>query len=390
MRIYQYIIYMLTATILLSACGNNKTTDNTQEDNHGHEPNTVSISQAQYRTADIQMGTITKQNMGDIVTANGKLDVPPQQMVSVSVPISGFVKSTSLLQGTYVRKGQLLAVLENLDYIQIQQDYLDVKSQLEYAKEEFDRQTTLANEKVNSQKTLQQAKANYHSLQARYKGLVGKLKLMNINPAKVEQDALSSTINIYAPINGYITEVNVNVGQYVAPQDVLFRIVNTEHLHVELTVFEKDISKLKEEQPVRFTLANETKERTATVHLIGKEISPDRTVRVHCHLDSEDEALLPGMFLKAKIETNGAEIYALPEKAIVQYLGKHYIYIADGHNHNDSMQNFIMKQITVGNTDRGFTEISTDDIDSNTSIVVNGSYSLLAAMKNTGDEGHGH
>lgn len=390
MKQHLYIIHTLALTLFLFGCSSEKSTD---EDNHAdtHIENGVVLTQAQYSAADIQLGTLVKRHMGEMVTANGKLDVPPQQIVSISVPISGFVKNTSLLQGTYVRKGQRLAVLENLDYIQIQQDYLDIKSQLEYAKEEYDRQTELAKEQVNAKKTLQQAKANYHSLEARYKGLAGKLRLMHINPATVEQDALSSTISVYAPISGYITEVNVNVGQYVAPQDVLFRIVNTEHLHVELTVFEKDISKLKEEQPVRFTLANESKERTATVHLIGKEITTERTVRVHCHLDSEDETLLPGMFLKAKIETNGTDVFALPEKAIVQYGSKYYVYLVDNKNTTDSLKAFVMKPIEIGNTDQGYTEVTlTSDMNMQTRFVTNGAYALLAKMNNTGEEGHGH
>lgn len=376
------LIINISLLLLLVACNNDKQEEHVQETAETIE-NEVSLSSEQYTTAGIETGKITTRRIADPVVANGRLDVPPQQMVSVSVPIAGFVKTTSMLQGTYVKRGQVIAILENLDYVQIQQDYLDIKSQYEYATAEYERQQELAKENVNAKKTLQQAKASYHSLQAKYKGFAGKLRLMHIDPEQIQEGNINGTINVYAPISGYITEVNVNVGQYVAPQDVLFRIVNTEHLHVELTVFEKDIPKLKIEQPVRFTLANEHKERTASVHLIGREIGKDRTIRVHCHLDSEDRSLLPGMFLKAVIETEGAEVNALPESAVLKYNGSDYIFVEKTRGQQDSTYLFDMVAITTGATDKGYTEVTLpDNINTQANIVIKGGYSLLSKLKN--------
>lgn len=372
---------------MLGACGNDQEQHIDTEEHHVYADE-ITLTKEQYNSAGIQTGKLRNRKMGNVITANGKLDVPPQQMVSVSVPIAGFIKSTSLLEGTYVKRGQVIAVLENLDYVQIQEDYLEVKSKYEYAVKDYERQRQLASEKVNSEKTLQQAKANFQSLQAKYKGLESKLKLMNINPAGIENRNISSTINVYAAITGYITDVNINVGQYVSPQDVLFRIVNTQHLHVELTVFEKDIAKLEVGQNVRFTLANETKERNAKVHLIGRKISEDRTTLVHCHLENEDTRLLPGMFLKAFIQTNEMEVYALPASAIVRFEGDDYVFTE--HGAYDSLHHYKMEKVQTGSTDKGYTSVSlTTGIDMQSKIVLNGGYALLAKLKNT-DEGGGH
>lgn len=387
MNLIKYISVILLLPVLVSCSNDEK--KGYEEETHVSSEDEIVLTKEQYDIAGIKTGNVSKREMGDIITANGKLDVPPQQMVSVSVPIAGFVKKTNLLEGMYVKKGQVIAVLENLDYVQIQQDYLDAKSQYEYAREEYERQQRLAKEKVNAEKSLQRSKAEYHSLQAKFKGLTSKLKLMQINPASIQNGDISSTINVHASISGYITEVNVNVGQYVSPKDVLFRIVNTEHLHVELTVFEKDVSKLKEEQKVRFTLANETEERTATVHLIGREISNDRTVRVHCHLDNEDTKLLPGMFLKAYIETGAAETYTLPETAIIKFEGNNYVYTVK--ERTDSVYSFDMLLVNIGAEDRGYTEVKLNsELNTNSNVVIDGGYYILAKMKNSGDEEHGH
>lgn len=386
MKLSNILVPVCAAILLLAACNSEQKPAATETNATEAIPEEeVSITALQYKAADIATGTVESREMGTTVKVNGMLDVPPQQKVGVSVPIGGVVKSTDMLQGTHVHKGEVIATMEHMDYVQLQQDYLDVKSQYEYAETEYNRQQELATENVNAKKTLQQAKANYQSYQAKYVGLKAKLKLLHINPETVERGTVTSTINVYAPINGYITDIHAQVGQYMSPNDILFRIVNTEHIHAELTVFEKDIAKVAIGQKVRFTLANETKERTGTIHLVGKEINGERNIRVHCHLDSEDPKLLPGTFLTANIETGGATVYALPNSAIMKYEGKDYIFSVEGMS--DSTHRYKMLQVTTGATDQGYTEVQIPEgYDANSLFVTDGAYTLLAKMKNSEEE----
>ncbi|HPG34177.1 MAG TPA: efflux RND transporter periplasmic adaptor subunit, partial [Lentimicrobium sp.] len=299
-------IIFLSGLLFLVSCGSKNNPGHVAEtavEDHNKDKNEVALTQAQFNTAGIQFGEVEMKQISGTFKANGLLDVPPQQKVSVSVNMGGFLKKTELLQGMQVKKGQLIAVVENPDFVTIQQDYLDAKSQLEYAKADYERQQELAKENINAQKTLQQAKAAFHSLQAKTSALKERIKVVGLNLAAVEQGNIQSTVNLYAPISGFVTQVNANIGKYVNPTDVLFEIVDTEHLHAELTVFEKDVPRLQIGQRVRFILANETTERIAKVYLIGREISNDRTVRIHCHIEKEDIHLLPGMYLKAIVET---------------------------------------------------------------------------------------
>ncbi|MBC9910147.1 efflux RND transporter periplasmic adaptor subunit [Chitinophaga varians] len=388
-HIYVAVILLL-AGVALASCGSKKAPAEKQTEEHDHEEaeNTVTLTGEQFKTAGITFGLPEKRDISSAIKVNGLLDVPPQQAVSVSVPMGGFIRQTTMLQGMPVKKGQVLAVLENMDYIQLQQDYLDARSQLEYASTEYTRQQELSRENVNALKTVQQAKATYESLQARVKGLREKLTLININLAALEKGTIQRSISVYAPISGYVTQVNVNLGQFVNPADVLFRIVNTEHLHAELTVFEKDIPRLKIGQPVRFTLANETRQRTATVHLIGREISQERTVRVHCHLEEEDTQLLPGTYLQAMIEAGAANVQALPEAAVVNFENKAYVFVKDSTG-TDSTFHFKMLEVQQGSSEQGYTEVTFPDGAPAKEIVVKGAYDLLAKMKNSGEE-HGH
>ena len=380
------------------SCDNNKVAGEKQEEQHDEheEENGVELTPAQSRTAGIELGKVDKKQISGTVKVNGVLDVPPQQLVSISVPLGGFVKNTSLLQGSRVKKGQVIASIENLDFIQIQQDYLEAKSQLELTEMDYKRQQELAKENVNSQKTLQQSKTNFATWQAKYNALREKLKVINIDVRSLEAGQVTSSINLYSPIGGYVTQVNVNIGKFVTPTDVIFEIVDTEHLHAELIVFEKDVPKLKIGQKVRFTLANETEERMATIYLIGREINKDRTVQVHCHIDKEDTELLPGMYLSAYVETGGALVPALPDEAIVDYNGKKYIFIVSEEKHEEdkaeqSGQHFMMLEIQTSNRELGFTEVNVPDSLSQAEVVVKGAYALLSKMKNSEEEGgHAH
>ncbi len=233
-------------------------------------------------------------------------------------------------------------------------------------------------------------------MKARVDALKEKLALIGINVKRLkESEKINRAVTIYSPIDGYVSKVNVNIGKYVHPEDVMFEIVNTKHLHVELTVFEKDISKVKEGQRIRFTLPNEEdKERFAFVYLIGRAINENRIVKVHGHLDKEEEQYLPGMYISALIEIDNNLVNVLPEKAIVQSGGKHFIYIfkAKKIGADQEMSEFEMIEIQKGISEGFYTEvILPDTFDKNSDeIVIKGAYSLLSKMKVSGEEGHAH
>jgi cobalt-zinc-cadmium efflux system membrane fusion protein len=385
------------SALLFTGCNNQSETLETKELHHEETESMVELTPAQYKVAGIELGKVEQKNLSSIIKVNGVLEAPPQSLVSISAILGGFVKSTNLLHGSRVTKGDAVVVMEHPDYIQLQQDYLDSKSKLVYLELAYKRQKGLREKNVSSAKIFQQTTADYKSAKARVNALEEKLALIEINAEQLqESEKISRTVTIHSPIDGYVSKVNINIGKYVNPADVMFEIVNTEHLHVELTVFEKDINKIKEGQRIRFTLPNEDdRERRAFVYLIGRSIGRDRTVKVHGHLDKEDEQYLPGMFVKALIEISNNTVNALPDETIVQSEGKNYIFVFKGKRieNNQEMNDFKMVEIQKGITENNYTEVilpDTFDINSN-QIVLKGAYSLLSKMKVSGEEdGHGH
>ncbi len=364
----------LSLFIALVGCSSS---DKPAADATSHESNEVTLSAEQFKLLDIKLGTPEKKIMSGVINANGMLDVPPQNMVTISAPLGGFVKSTDILQGMRVKKGQTIVVMEHPDYIQLQEDYLLNKNQLEFLALEYKRQEELVKENVSAAKSLQLAKSNYLSTKAKVQGMSAKLKLIGVNPDELEAGEIKNTITIASPITGFVTQVNVNMGMHVSPTDILFKIVDTEHLHAEAMVFEKDLPNLKIGQRVRVMLSNENTERKATVFLIGKEISADRTVRVHCHLEKEDQSLIPGLYFRALIETEASEHLVLPSTAVVAYNNQHFVFVE-----KDSLH-YQMVEVQVGKSQNDFTEVILPTELAQAKMVINGTYSLLSILKNT-------
>ena len=346
------------------------------------DPELVTLSPAEQQAGGLKTGRVSARPMGTGLAVTGTLDVPPESSVAITAPLGGFVESTTLLQGTRVSKGQVLATIRNPDFVQLQQDYLETSSRLEYARTELARQKELYEQEVAPQKNYQRAQADYNALRVQTNAQAARLRLAGLPVG----GRIVSTATLRAPRAGFVKTVSVTVGQAVTATDALFEIVDPEHLHVELTVFEKDVSKLQKGQLIRFTLPSDSakgsQERTARVYLIAQAIGADRTVRVHGHLDKEnDRALLPGLYVRATIETGRADVAALPNAALVRFEGQSYGFVAE------AAGRYRMVPLPTGRSEDGFTEVTLPaDLPATTTFVTEGAYSLLAKMKNAEEE----
>ncbi|CAL1519825.1 efflux RND transporter periplasmic adaptor subunit [Chitinophaga sp. MM2321] len=362
-------------SILLLACKENKPA--TKEPEVAVvATNEVQLTPDQFKNGGIEVGAPAIRDMHTTLKVNGSIDVPPQNIVSVSMPLGGYLKSMRLLPGMQVNKGQVLAVMEDPQYIQLQQDYLVAKSRLRYLETDYARQKELNETKTNSDKVFQQAGSDFESQQVMVKSLAEKLQLININPATLNEQHITRTINIYAPISGYITKVNVNTGRYVSPTEVLFELINPADLHLSLTVFEKDVVNLAPEQQVTCYANGRPDEKyTARIHLITRSLDDNRTAEVHCHFDHYNQKLLPGMFMNAEIRLNNAQVTAVPDDALVKWENKPYVFVEKGTG------NFVLTPVETGTNFDGHTEIRTNLDDKK--IVTKNAYTLLMKMKNS-------
>ena len=373
------LIILSNIVLLLASCGNSKTEEKKSVSQTNE--NIVTLTDAQLKNAGIQTSKLEQKSISSVLKVNGKIDVPPQNMVSISVPLGGYLKSTKLLPGMHISRGEVLAVMEDQQYIQLQQDYLTAKAQFSFDESEYNRQKELNQSKATSDKVFEQAKATYQSQNILIKSLEEKLKLISVNPNKIGINNISRSINIYSPINGFVSAVNVNIGKYVNPADVLFELVNPTDIHLALTIFEKDLDKLFIGQKlVAYTNSQPDKKYSCEIILISKNLSDESSAQVHCHFEQYNKTLLPGMFMNADIEIKSNNVNALPDDAILRFENKQYSFITKG------KYQFEMVEVKTGVSENGFTEISIDKKMANETFVSKGAYNLLMKMKNTSEE----
>lgn len=371
------ILLFVVSTFIL-ACGNNKTEEKTTETAN---PAMVTLTNEQLSNANVVLGKLEQKSISSILKVNGKIDVPPQNMVSVSVPLGGYLKSTKLLPGMHVSKGEVIAVMEDQQYIQLQQDYLMAKAKLNFIQNEYNRQKELNQSKASSDKVFQQIESEFISQKITLKSLAEKLKLIGLNPETVNENTISKSINIYSPINGYVTMVNVNIGKYTQPSEVLFELVNPSDIHLALTIFEKDLAQIEIGQKlVAYTNNKPNEKHPCEIILVGHSVSKDRITEVHCHFLDYDRTLLPGMYMNAEIELKNNKANSLPVDAIVRFEGNQYVFVAIDKN------NFEMLPVTVGSTENGFIEILNVKDFGTKQIVTQGAYNLLMTSKNKAEE----
>ena len=372
-------IIIIFVFLTLLSCGNkeNTTTETVPSDTE----NILQLSDEQLKSFTLSFVSLQEKNITKTLKLNGKIDVPPQNLASVSSALGGYVKSTKLLPGMYFRKGEVIAVMEDNQFIQLQQDYLMAKVQLANAEAEYLRQKDLNQSKASSDKAYLQAKADYQTLQISQRSLEQKLKLIHIDPEQVSVSNIRQTANIYAPFIGFVSQVFVNIGKYVLPSDVLFELVNPNDLHLNLKIFEKDWDKIKLGQPLlAYTNTNPGEKYNGEIILIGKNISTDRAVEVHAHFKENDSKLIPGMYMNADLEIPESSTWALPEESIVSFEGKHYVFEMLDKNR------FRMITVQTGNTGNGWTEIINENQLNNKNIAQKGAYTLLMALKNKAEE----
>jgi cobalt-zinc-cadmium efflux system membrane fusion protein len=367
-----FLLYSIFVLFLFSCSSADKEVNTAKETKVKKQ---LQLSAKQLQTLGVKLGALEQINMGLSVFANGLIDVPPQNKSYIAMPFGGYIKKINVLDGMQVQKGQILMVVEHPEVIQLQQEYLEAQGQMDYLFSDYERQRDLYEKEAGSAKNYQQAKSAYMVTKAKLSGLAMKLEMANVNLNTLRNGQIERTQNIRSPFAGVITKVTANVGAFAEPKDNLLEIIDLKHAHAELTVYEKYLSFLQKEQRVKLQFVDMHTTATAKIYLIGREISAERTVKVHCHFDKLPKDITPGSYLKAEIRAEDQQQFTLPEEAVVQQNGKDVVFI-------EKAGNFFTVEIDILMTQDGRVAITSKQLAllKRSSIVVKGAYELLAIL----------
>jgi len=393
-----YSLLLIAYCGILNSC-NEKKTEETQEEEK--ETTEVALTASQYKTVGIETGFVEDRNLNKVIKANGYTTVPPQNSAEVSTLIGGTVKDIFVLEGTYVNKGKVLATIQNLEVIEMQEDYQSAVANVEFLQLEYNRQKTLSEENVNPRKTFQEVKAKLAAERARAQAAKNKLDALHVTSKGV-----TSVVPIVSPINGFVGKINIAKGAFANTGVSLFEVVDNSQMHLDLNVYEKDLGSISVGQVIDFVLTNQSnKSIKGKIFGINKSFSNEsKTVAVHAKIDPADaKGLIPGMYVSANINITNATVPALPKDAVVRNADKYFVFVREEkqaeekHEHKEGEKeeaheeeiHFKAVEVIPGTTDLGFTEVKfVDKIDSQAKIVTKGAFYLLSAMKGGGEHEH--
>lgn len=401
-RSFLNIFVLFSSLFFLISC-NDKRAEETKEEEKPE--NEVGLTEAQFKTVGIETGSVENRNLNLVIKANGYTTVPPQNMANISTLIGGTVKDIFVLEGTFVNKGKTLATIQNLDVVEMQEDYKSAVANIEYLQLEYNRQKTLSDENVNPRKVFQEVKAKLAVERARAQAAKNKLQTLNMGTNG------SSLVPIVSPISGYVGKISIAKGAFADTGTVLFEVVDNSQMHLDLNVYEKDLGSISVGQEVDFVLTNQSnKSIKGKIFGINKSFSNEsKTVAVHAKINPSDaKGLISGMYVSANININNTTVPALPKDAVVRNGEKYFVYIQEekeignkqkainkeenNHSEEEDEHNEIhFKAIEVipGTTDLGFTEVKfVEEISTNAKIVIKGAFYLLATSKGGGAHEH--
>ena len=342
---------------------------------------TVTLTPDQLKNAAIVTAKAEHRSLGVLMPVQGVVDVPPQNLVSVSAPLGGYLRSTDLLPGMEVQKGQTLAIMEDPRFIQLQQDFLVTEGKVKMITQEFEREKTLNASKTTSDKVFQEVTTELNTQKVTLRSLAEQLRLIGVEPSTLTAENLSRSVALRSPIHGWVAKVNVNIGRYVQGTDVLFELVDPKDIHLALTVFEKDLGQVKEGQEVHARpTARPDEEYEAEVILVGRSLDADRSTVVHCHFTKAPKDLVPGMAMSATLESHTDSVWCVPSEAVVRTGSGQAVFTANADG------SYTMVPVTPGAEEYGFIELvdPTQEL-RGVPLVVKGAYSLLSALKNKGE-----
>ena len=351
----------------------------------------VHLNQHQYDMMKMKVDTLAMRKMSTYVETNGELEVPPQNEASVTTIVGANINSIKVIEGDKVKKGQTLATISHPNLITLQTDYISKFHQLEYLQQDYDRQSRLLEENVGSGRDFQKIKSEYLSAKGMVKGMEAQLKQMGINTTRLQTGDIYEELMVTSPIEGNVRLVNVKTGQYVQPETELFSLVNIDHIHADFMVFEKDVTKIKEGQEIRFRIESAPeKELSALIYSIGKAFEENpKAVHIHAEIEGHKENLLPGMYVRGRIYTDESQTTALPDEAVVREGETFFVFTASQHD-DDGEWHFGPVEVKIGKTDDGWKEIKfMNPLPKGTKFAWNNAYFLYSEMKK-GETDHAH
>lgn len=369
---------------------------------HEHEEEVdfdhIPLTEKQVNAVDLKMGMAQNREMDATISAKGALVLRAQNMGEVASLMGGVVKAIYVKEGQLVKKGQVVATVENTDVVSLQREYFTAYKEAELAKVDMERQLLLSKQGAGVKRTLQQAQKDYQVAHANLLGIGRQLAQMGISTSAVAKGKFTTAFPLRAPISGVVSQLTASLGSYADMQTPLMKIRNTQAVECDLNVFEKDLAKVKVGNRVTFSLTNQPGVKlSGTVYGMNQYFNDgSKSVAVHVKMDDASLKtsrinhikLFDGMYVSGQIATGSQRCLALPSEAIVSTDGKQYVFALNGEPKKGEYS-FSRHEVSTGVTGGGFTEVKLcDHLKAGKKIVTDNAFYLASLTGEHGEHAH--
>lgn len=394
-RKFYYYAAALALSLAVSCSGgeNNAGNERVEDEDHDRKEGEVELTQAQMNTVGITLGQISEMELGGVVHATGTLAVDPQDAAEVAPLLAGIAKRISVVEGQAVSKGQVVAYIENTDIVALQQELLTVSQEALFAAQEYERQQALAKQGAGVGKNLSKAESDYEIVNARLAGVRRKLAQIGIDSDRVLAENIVTQIPVLSPISGIVSKIFVSTGSYADMQTPLMSIIDNNAVYCKLNIFEQDVDRVNAGMTAEIQAVGQPRIRIkGVVKEVTRSIDPEaKTLSVRVVLDDVPAGAVPGMSVKASINSGTESVDALPEDAIISSAGRYYIFVLDHEAEESGERVFHFKRVEVmpGVSDLGYTQVSfLSPGDEHATVVTSGAFYLGSMSSDHGEHTH--
>ncbi len=399
-----------SACLLIAACGEPEAAaeDHNEEAAHaeaahdagheaGHEEgheDVVRLPEADLRAAGVVVEQAAAGPMAHAISLPAEIGFDPDRLARISAPVGGIAREIPVSEGDHVSPGDILAVISSRDLADLKAEFLSAQAVETLARTEFARAGELFEADAVSESEYLADRADYDRAIAARAAAETKLHALGLGHEIIDRlrqadDGEHSLFRLTSPIAGRVVRRSLTLGEAIEPEEgvgqPLFVVADTGVVWADITVFEADLARVSEGDPV--TLAGDSGPALADgmVSFVSPLIDPDsRTGTARAVLDNPDGALRPGQFLTARIETGaGASALRVPADAVQTVEGRQAVFTP----HEDG---FAPRPVATGRAADGYVEILSG-LEAGEAYVAAGAFTLKAELeKSSFGDGHAH
>ncbi len=361
-------LYSLMLLILFSCSG--KYVEETQ-----NKDDLIEITKDQFEVENMVLGKPEIVMMQEKIPFTGKIVFALNGVVKVNAPMEGIVKNIYVKNEQEVSKNQVLVEVGGGAVIDLQKSYALSEVKIKQLKTNYNRAKVLYQDNIRTEKDFIQAESEYNAELANYNALKIKMANAGIRISDIKQGKYVSSYQIKARISGSVTNVKVVVGQFVDKESEMMEVVNRNNIELQLSLYEKDVKKIKKGQKVLLANMNDNNTKAqAIISRIGNQLNISSN-SVSCYADIDTSSIrdfVINQVVTGEVITTSDSVLAVPKTSVFT-IGENQ-FIALLKDKNEEGYSFQKLKINTGSSDSNYVEIK--DVPKTANILLKGTYNL--------------